>query len=659
MTGSDNNVHMSPTTASHRPSRPLPRPPGAAPPYEAIPLEPPRKQSPLTPSPPYLSPSSPKPIPVSPSPKPLTPSPSPKPAFSTPLLKSTHFKTKMQNPPMKMTAAQQLYASSFSNRGPSIASLPPPSFESHPSAPERPPLYKHQVAAYAPSTSPSALRPRSPASTTSSLSSNINPQPISSPRSVNTSFEPQSPSYSERSFLDETHQTVSPAANSRPHLSSASYPRGRSESDGYFRTSFTTQIHETATRTNRSATCDTPYQARSLFPLNYVDTNANKARETRTVSTTVKAPPGSEAGVTHVQAGNHISVDSFSPKSSTLPVPPRPGVAIVLGAPAPASGTTGSAVHLSMPSAQPAVPAQSTSPIPPPPPPPLAGAQSSASIPPPPHLPNAQQQPQVPATPVRPQNLAQSTSPPVQPQPTQQPQHTTHNAPTSPNNRPPRPTKPTKPNKKPSGFMSNIGSSLASSLGQTAFQFGTQALLSSLGVEEEDEEDGGGIIDALASGFASLGTGGEGGGDSGGGGEPVTGAEPAPPPAGTEYAPTSDPSAYYAQDPSTAPAPPPQPVSGMANPGEYQTYSTGSQYVSYSIELPSIEFSYSNGGGGGHNASNANGTNPTNPWNSNYGGGNAYPSQVNIPNGAQQPYRPQQPLHTAQHQSGWNPYQYR
>lgn len=196
--------------------------------------------------------------------------------------------------------------------------------------------------------------------------------------------------------------------------------------------------------------------------------------------------------------------------------------------------------------------------------------------------------------------------------------------------------------------MGSLGSSLASSLGKTAVGFGTQALLSSFGIEEEDDE-GDGITDALVAGFSNL----TAGGDEGGG-EPA----PAPAPGTMEFMAVSDPSAYG----QGVPAPPPQPVSAVSmTGGEFQTaYSAGPQYTSYSVELPSLEFNYSSGG---NNASNPNGNNSWNPMANQQiainNGGNVYSSHTGIPNGARQPQQPQQSLHPVYHHpqsANWNPY---
>ncbi|KAF9454930.1 hypothetical protein P691DRAFT_799938 [Macrolepiota fuliginosa MF-IS2] len=635
-----NNAVVTPTTAvvTERASRPLPRPPGAAPAYEGVPLEPPRKES-LPPAPPYLPPPSPTSF-LSSSSKQYLASPSSKPTYLAPSPKRSpqRLSTVMQSTPARLSTAQQLYASSFASRGPSMPSLPPPLFPSQSDSRERTPLYKYEIAAHISSTSSPALRPRSPASTISSLSSNMSPRPPKSPSLVYTP-DPHSPPYTDHSFSDEDHRTPSIASS---RLSSTSQPRGRTESDGYFRTSITTQVHDSTPRTTRATTYSTPYQTRSLFPLQYLDTDGNKPREIRTVSTTtMKAPLGPEAGTTQVQARNQNSASPFLSHSSIPSAPPQPGGQILLGASANMSGQATSTPYLPMLPVQPGVSTQPASLVP------LSAGQTSFLVPPPPPpQPYVQQQPQqAHGTSVRPQSFVQPQFLPLQPQQPQQPQQPTGAPPTSSNV---QPQKPTKPNKK-TGFMSSLGSSFAISLGKTAGQLGTQTLLSNIGIEEEDDDNEGGVIDALASGFSSL----TAGGDSGGGsGNPGLGTDPAPPlPTGTEYAPPPDPGVYYAQDPGAVP--PPQPASATG--GEY--YTTEYQYASYSAAPPSIELQYSNGGHSNHHAN----TQSTNTWNPGHGGGGyAYPSQVHLPNGAQQPSGPLQALRPVQHQPqspGWNPYQ--
>lgn len=201
---------------------------------------------------------------------------------------------------------------------------------------------------------------------------------------------------------------------------------------------------------------------------------------------------------------------------------------------------------------------------------------------------------------------------------------------------------------RPNGFMGGLGSSLASSLGSAAVGFGTQALLSSFGIEEEGNEEEGGIADALVAGFGNLSAGGDGGG-----------GEPTPSPGAMDLTAISDPSTY-GQGPSPEAAPPP---------GEYQTtYSADLQYTSYNVELPSAEFNYSTGNNSGNNASNMNGNNPSNPWNTMANqqtaansSGNMYSSHTSLPHGAQRPPQPYQSLHPAYHHpqsTNWNPYRY-
>lgn len=153
-----------------------------------------------------------------------------------------------------------------------------------------------------------------------------------------------------------------------------------------------------------------------------------------------------------------------------------------------------------------------------------------------------------------------------------------------------------------------------------------QSILSGLGIEEEDEGDDGGIVDALASGFAGLNArgsdnnGGGGGGDAAGG-DPVS-ANPAPQSSVVEYTSPSEPGVYYTQHPGV---------------------------------LPATEFRrHSNNGGDGHDVSNVNSSHPTGAASTS----RTYSGQVNLPTGAQQPYLLQRsPSHQPQ-SPGWNPYQY-
>jgi hypothetical protein len=223
--------------------------------------------------------------------------------------------------------------------------------------------------------------------------------------------------------------------------------------------------------------------------------------------------------------------------------------------------------------------------------------------------------------------------------------------------------------------MNSFGSALVHSFGKTAGKIGAQALVSNLGIEEEDSEEDSGIFDSITSGLAALNAGDNGGGDAGGGGEPTPTSNPAAPAGGGEYVlpptdpgvydavsptdpsaygatpPLSDPGACYTQDPSMATALSLQPTGA-----EYQTgYSAQIQYsTSYSVELPTIECHH-NSGGSSHHTHNGNmsGHAQTNTqW-------NTFPNQANLPTGAQQPYRPQPPLHTIPHQAqspGWSPY---
>ncbi|KAJ3576269.1 hypothetical protein NP233_g539 [Leucocoprinus birnbaumii] len=653
------------TTSQRSASRPLPRPPGAAPPYEPAPLQPPQKQPPSPPSTP------PAPLPSSSPPTYSTfinpPSPKLLASSASPPKRDLQRSFVMQNPPPKLSPAQQLYASSFTNRGPSVPSLPPPSLHPPNTTTSRQSFYKTSVASHV-QPSPPFQQPRSPASTISSLSLTMSPQMTSSPTTI-TSFVPQSPPYSERSFSDEGPQANTAYQNNMPHL------RSRTEPDGPFRSFISSQIHDqqTASHPNRNTVYGHSLNqpTRTLFDLKYVNAQVPKPKEVRNLKTLIKPPPGSgESGV--AQSGNHTS-STLLPQSTVSPPPNGP---ITFGAPIHPPDAAAPVANVSMPTARPAAHVPS--------PPPLANTQSSPgfiSPPPPPPLPNTHSQHQQPQlSPVRPQTFVPSHSPPVQqpqqpphqshqppqppqpqyahqqqqsqfspqPQPPLQPQYTTQHqyqqAPQQQQYQHPQASQaPNKPAKQSNGLLQTFASGFANELGHNAAKIGTQALLSSLGLSSNDDDDddddsGGGIFDLFSGG----------GGDSSGGNNDPTSTTTA-----VDYVPV-------AQDPGVAVNPGacyvPSQGPGVVFIPDYQpTFTTNIQSTSYNFEL---------GGGNNNNGGDGNGLQALAGLLSHVGhnNGHSQSNQLNnhIPPGAQQPHLSQYPA-LAPHQAqppGYNPYQY-
>jgi hypothetical protein len=224
---------------------------------------------------------------------------------------------------VQLSAAQQLYASSFANRGPTIATLPPPTFEaSGRHGHEQPSFYKNQVSSYVQHPTP---RARSPDSPLSSTSPSTNTRFISLPTHAR-SIGPQSPPYSGNSVSDRSLRTAPTARDFtlRPNSSSSSsYARGPAELN---RSLIRTEMPSF----NRTSTYTVPQQTRNLFPLAYVDTV--EPRELRNVTTAVKPPPSFEApqsitsnvveGPPH-SSGKGLELSSYLNMLAYIPIPQR------------------------------------------------------------------------------------------------------------------------------------------------------------------------------------------------------------------------------------------------------------------------------------------------------------------------------------------------
>ncbi|KAF7784515.1 hypothetical protein Agabi119p4_680 [Agaricus bisporus var. burnettii] len=238
--------------ANTRHTRSLPTPPAPLPAYE----------------PPAPSPSSPKP-PVDSTTTVAFAPPKSSPPYA-------------ENPPVRLSAAQQLYASSFANRGPPVPTIPPPSFDiPRRHGPEQPSFYKNQVSSYIPHSTVGARSPEYTASSTSSR----------------------------HSFSDGSQRIAPITQDSRLRHNSATYARPPAELNRH-------NLMPIVTETSSWAPAYiVPQETRSLFPLTYVDND--KSREVRTVITTVKPPPSFEAPHPNIPGGSssHASASFVPPLS--------------------------------------------------------------------------------------------------------------------------------------------------------------------------------------------------------------------------------------------------------------------------------------------------------------------------------------------------------
>ena len=293
-------------------SRPLPRPPSAAPPFDPVAVErSPRKQSP---SPPPPSPPPPQPQVATPPGSPptysaLIESPSPKP-YALPKQNSYPSSFTMSNPGQRMSAAQRLYANSFVNHGPSVPTLPSPSFESNvpKTVPGRESFYQANVSPYISSSFPVQL----PVSSASSISSSHSPQQSFS-QTYDTSFmHHSSPPYSEHSFsLDGSdHQHFDGV-----DLNSVSLPRCYTEPDALDLTS-TSQSKRNTVFNNHSN-----QPTRTLFDLKYVNAGRNKPKAIRNVVTSmILSPPDlGGGGKAHVDKNTLPTRGTITPEQRKHP----------------------------------------------------------------------------------------------------------------------------------------------------------------------------------------------------------------------------------------------------------------------------------------------------------------------------------------------------
>ena len=304
----------SPKTYTHaiNRSRPLPVPPSAAPPFDPITIEHSSRKQSLSPPPPF--PPSPPPSPPSQSPVAL-PSGSP-PTYSALIMPSPkqnpHSSFVVSNPWQKMSVAQQLYANSLMNHGPSLPTLPPPSFESNApmTVPNQESFYQTSVS----SCIPSVRLPPSSLSTVSSISSSQSSQTTFPHQTYNiASFMPQSPPYSEHSFSDDDQHLDGVNLNRTP------LPRGDIEPDVPHLTPMPQPKRNTVFNHNLNP------PTRTLFDLKYVNAGENKPKAVRNVITSIHPPP--DPG-----GGEKVHVDQNMPDElflhQTLLSPPSGGTIV-------------------------------------------------------------------------------------------------------------------------------------------------------------------------------------------------------------------------------------------------------------------------------------------------------------------------------------------
>jgi hypothetical protein len=225
-----------------------------------------------------------------------------------------------KNAPVRMSAAQQLYASSFANRGLTIASLPPPTIDApRRSVREQPSFYKNQVSSYVPHPAPKA---RLPDSARPSTLPNNNAR--STPSSTHVrSIGPRAPTYSGNSVPDRSPRPTPNAPNMSLSSNSSSYLRGHAELD---RPMITTDMPNF----NRASAYTRPQETRNLFPPTHVETV--KPRELRSVTTAVKPPPSFVApqSITStverppLASGKGLDLSSHMNMFTHIPVPKPP-----------------------------------------------------------------------------------------------------------------------------------------------------------------------------------------------------------------------------------------------------------------------------------------------------------------------------------------------
>lgn len=260
-------------------SRPLPRPPSAAPPFDPIAIEhSPQKQSP---SPPPPSPLPPQLQVVTPPGSPPTYSALVAPSSPKPYAKpkqNSHTSFMMSNLGHKMSAAQQLYANSLVNHGMSLPTLPPPSFESNApkTVPDRGSFYQNNVSSYISSSSPVQL----PVSSASSISSGHSLQTSFSQTYDASPMPPSSPPYSEHYSSDGVDHQHFDGVN----LNNISLPRGYTGPDVPHLTP-TSQLKQ-----NTGFNSHSTQPTRTLFDLKYVNAGRNKPKAIRNVVTSMISP---------------------------------------------------------------------------------------------------------------------------------------------------------------------------------------------------------------------------------------------------------------------------------------------------------------------------------------------------------------------------------
>lgn len=279
-------------------SRPLPRPPSAAPPLDPVTIEHSPRKSPSPPLP------SPQPQVVTPPGSPPTysaliaPS-SPKP-YALPK-QNSHPSFTISNLGQKMSAAQQLYANSLVNHGSFLPTLPPPSFESNvpKTVSGRESFYQTNVSSCISSSFPVQL----PLSSASSIASSHSPQ-TSFSQTYDASFMPHSsPPYSEHSFsLDDGDHHHFDGVD----LNSISLPQGSTEPN----VPDLTPTSQPKRNTVFSSHSNQP--TRTLFDLKYVNAGRNKPKAIRNVVTSMILSPPDPSG------GEKAHVDKNIP-SALLP----------------------------------------------------------------------------------------------------------------------------------------------------------------------------------------------------------------------------------------------------------------------------------------------------------------------------------------------------
>ncbi|KAL9716026.1 hypothetical protein Ac2012v2_000470 [Leucoagaricus gongylophorus] len=200
----------------------------------------------------------------------------------------------VSNPWQKMSVAQQLYANSLMNHGPSLPTLPPPSFESNApmTVPNQESFYQTSVS----SCIPSVRLPPSSLSTVSSISSSQSSQTTFPHQTYNVaSFMPQSPPYSEHSFSDDDQHLDGVNLNRTP------LPRGDIEPDVPHLTPMPQPKRNTVFNHNLNP------PTRTLFDLKYVNAGENKPKAVRNVITSIHPPPPDPGG------GEKVHVDQNMP----------------------------------------------------------------------------------------------------------------------------------------------------------------------------------------------------------------------------------------------------------------------------------------------------------------------------------------------------------